>query len=53
VPAEMPNLRADLLVELAEVLRASGDATGATRSIGEAIGLYKRKGNRVSAARAD
>ena len=48
----MPNLRADLLVELAEILRASGDATGATRSIGEAIDLYERKGNLVGAARA-
>jgi len=53
VPSEMPNLRADLLVELAEILRASGDATGATRAIGEAIGLYKRKGNLVGAARAE
>ena len=52
VPTEMPNLRADLLVELAEILRASGDATGATRSIGEAIDLYERKGNLVGAARA-
>jgi hypothetical protein len=52
VPTEMPNLRADLLVELAEILRASGDATGATRAIGEAIGLYERKGNLVGAARA-
>jgi hypothetical protein len=52
VPSEMPNLRADLLVELAEILRASGDATGATRSIGEAVNLYERKGNLVGAARA-
>jgi tetratricopeptide (TPR) repeat protein len=52
VPTEMPNLRADILMELAEILRASGDATGATRAIGEAIGLYERKGNLVGAARA-
>jgi tetratricopeptide (TPR) repeat protein len=52
VPTEMPNLRADLLMELAEILRASGDATGATRAIGEAINLYQRKGNLVGAARA-
>jgi hypothetical protein len=52
VPSEMPNLRADLLVELAEILRASGDAIGATRAIGEAVGLYERKGNLVGAARA-
>jgi hypothetical protein len=48
----MPNLRADLLVELAEILRAAGDATGATRAIGEAIDLYEQKGNVVAAARA-
>jgi ATP/maltotriose-dependent transcriptional regulator MalT len=36
VPSEMPNLRADLLMELAETFRASGDATSATRAIGEA-----------------
>ena len=48
----MPNLRADLLVELAESHQASGDATGAMRSIGEAIDLYERKGNLVGAARA-
>jgi tetratricopeptide (TPR) repeat protein len=52
VPSVMPNLRADLLVELAEILRASGDAIGATRAIGEAVGLYERKGNLVGAARA-
>jgi DNA-binding SARP family transcriptional activator len=52
VPTEMPNLRADLLVELAEILRASGDATEATHAISEAIGLYERKGNLVGAARA-
>ncbi len=52
VPTEMPNLRADLLVGLAEILQASGDATGATCAIAEAIGLYERKGNLVGAARA-
>ena len=53
VPTEMPNpRRTDLLLELAEILRAAGDATGATRAIGEAIDLYKRKGNLPAAARA-
>jgi hypothetical protein len=51
VPTEMPNLRADLLVELAKILRADGDATGATRAIAEAIDLYDRKGNLVAGAR--
>jgi hypothetical protein len=48
----MPNLRADLLVELAEILRAAGDETGATGAIGEAIDLYERKGNLLAASRA-
>jgi tetratricopeptide (TPR) repeat protein len=52
VPTEMPNLRADLLVELAGTLRADGDATGASKAIGEAIDLYEQKGNVVAAARA-
>lgn len=52
VPTEMPNLRADLMVELAEILRAAGDATGATQASVEAIDLYERKGNVQAAARA-
>ncbi|MGH2499896.1 MAG: hypothetical protein ACRDF0_07390 [Candidatus Limnocylindria bacterium] len=52
VPTEMPNLRADLLVVLAEILLPDGEATGATRAIDEAIDLYERKGNLVAAARA-
>jgi tetratricopeptide (TPR) repeat protein len=51
-PAGMPNLRADLLVNLAEVLRAKGDRNGAGPIIREAIELYEGKGNLVSAARA-
>ena len=52
VPAEMPNLRADLLVDLAEILLARGDRTGATPMVADAIELYERKGNLVSAAQA-
>jgi len=52
VPAEMPNLRADLLVDLAEILLARGDQTGATPMVADAIELYERKGNLVSAAQA-
>lgn len=47
----MPNLRADLLVDLA-ILLVSGDPKGATALIGQAIELYERKGNVISAARA-
>jgi hypothetical protein len=51
-PPAMPNLRADLLMGWAEVLRAGGDRNNADSVIGEAIQLYWRKGNVVSAARA-
>ncbi|MGH2704902.1 MAG: BTAD domain-containing putative transcriptional regulator [Actinomycetota bacterium] len=51
-PAGMPNLRADLTMDLAEVLRAGGDIDGAASAIGDAIALYERKGNLVAAARA-
>jgi hypothetical protein len=52
VPTEMPILRADLLVELAECLRVRGEATGTRRAIADAIDLYERKGHLVAAARA-
>lgn len=52
VPAEMLNLRADLLVSLGEILSTGGDETPATSVIGEAVELYERKGNLASAARA-
>ncbi len=51
-PVEMPNLRADLHLELAEMLRARGDTKAAMRLIAAAIQFYERKGNDVSAARA-
>ena len=51
-PPAMPNLRADLLVGWAEVLRARGDRNSADSVVREAIQLYERKGNVVSAARA-
>lgn len=51
-PVEMLNLRADLLLELAEILRTDGDRKAAMPLITAAIGFYERKGNVVSAARA-
>ena len=48
-PSEMPNLRADLLVELAEVLRTADHRHAARDAIGEAARLYERKGNLVAA----
>jgi tetratricopeptide (TPR) repeat protein len=51
-PLGMPNLRADLLVGLAEALQAGGSENDAMPAISEAIELYERKGNLVSAVRA-
>jgi DNA-binding SARP family transcriptional activator/class 3 adenylate cyclase len=50
-PHEMLNLRADVLVELAEVLRAGDHELGAMKAVEEAGRLYRRKGNTSSAAR--
>jgi tetratricopeptide (TPR) repeat protein len=43
------NLRGDVHVELAEVLRLAGKPEEAARSAQEALGLYEQKGNVVSA----
>jgi DNA-binding SARP family transcriptional activator len=51
-PAEMLNLRADLLMDLAAVLLGARQRAKAQPVIAEAIELYERKGNLVSAARA-
>jgi DNA-binding SARP family transcriptional activator/tetratricopeptide (TPR) repeat protein len=49
VPGEMLNLRADVLVELAEVLRAGNREQGTKEAMREAARLYELKGNTVSA----
>jgi DNA-binding SARP family transcriptional activator/tetratricopeptide (TPR) repeat protein len=51
VPKEMLSLRADVLVELAEVLRAGSQRHGALEAVREAMRLYERKGDTVSAVR--
>ena len=51
-PAEMHNLRADLKIDLAEVLLGAEQPAKSQPVIAEAIELYERKGNLVSAARA-
>jgi DNA-binding SARP family transcriptional activator/class 3 adenylate cyclase/tetratricopeptide (TPR) repeat protein len=51
VPREMLNLGADLRVDLAEILLVDRRREAALRVINEAIDLYKRKGNLVSATR--
>jgi ATP/maltotriose-dependent transcriptional regulator MalT len=43
---------AGTLVARAEVLRATGDGSGARATVAEALALYERKGDEVSAARA-
>ena len=55
LPDDMLNLRADLLVELAAALQASGDDRRASQALEEAFRLYQRKGNLAATAllRAD
>jgi predicted ATPase/class 3 adenylate cyclase len=43
-------LHADMLLTLAEVLEASAEAAAARRALGEALELFERKGDVVSAA---
>jgi tetratricopeptide (TPR) repeat protein len=50
-PVEMPNLRADVLVEFAQVLRADDQEKDAVAAVKEAARLYERKGSTVSAER--
>jgi DNA-binding SARP family transcriptional activator/class 3 adenylate cyclase/tetratricopeptide (TPR) repeat protein len=50
VPREMLNLSADRRVDLAEILLAARSRKAVLPMINEAIDLYKRKGNLVSAA---
>jgi tetratricopeptide (TPR) repeat protein len=47
------NTVADASLDLAEVLRLAGKPAEAKRHASEAIELYRRKGNLVSAARAE
>ena len=55
LPEDMLSLRADLLVELAELLRSSGNDQGAIDAEEQAARLYERKGNLAAIAllRAD
>ena len=49
---ESPGLLADTLAELASVMQLAGKPDEARQAVGEAINLYRAKGNVVSAARA-
>jgi hypothetical protein len=51
--SESPVLQADALAELAEVQALAGDAAAARHTLAEAIALYRRKGHRVAAERAE
>jgi DNA-binding SARP family transcriptional activator/tetratricopeptide (TPR) repeat protein len=50
-PSKMLTLRADLLVELAEVLRPADGQRAAREALDEAARLYEHKGNIVAAGR--
>ncbi|MGH2529640.1 MAG: BTAD domain-containing putative transcriptional regulator [Actinomycetota bacterium] len=50
--ADLLNMGADAHLDLATVLESAGRGTEATAEIEAAIGLFERKGNVVSAARA-
>ena len=52
-PLEMPNLRADVMVDLAEVLRARGHEREAVAIAYGAARLYEGKGNTASMARIE
>jgi hypothetical protein len=43
------NMRADVLMDLAEILRLSGDATAADEMLGRSLELFEAKGNVVQA----
>jgi len=51
-PTDLLNDRADVLLDLADVLRLGGRADEAGRIRERAVALYEQKGNRISAARA-
>jgi DNA-binding SARP family transcriptional activator/class 3 adenylate cyclase/tetratricopeptide (TPR) repeat protein len=51
-PTDMLTMRADALLDLAEVLRLSGPSAEADAAARQALALYERKEDRVSAARA-
>jgi DNA-binding SARP family transcriptional activator/class 3 adenylate cyclase/tetratricopeptide (TPR) repeat protein len=51
-PTDMLTMRADALLDLAEVLRLNGPSAEADGAARQALALYERKEDRVSAARA-
>jgi class 3 adenylate cyclase/tetratricopeptide (TPR) repeat protein len=51
-PSDWLDQRGDMLLSLAEVLRLAGKAAEAARAVDEAVRLFDRRGNTVSAQRA-
>jgi class 3 adenylate cyclase/tetratricopeptide (TPR) repeat protein len=49
-PADAPGIKADVLVDYAEVMLAAGNHDAAGDMLGRALGLYQEKGNGVAAA---
>jgi predicted negative regulator of RcsB-dependent stress response len=52
-PTDMLTMRGDALLDLATVARAAGRPGDARRAAGDALELYRAKGNRPGAARAE
>jgi tetratricopeptide (TPR) repeat protein len=50
-PTDVINVKADTLVQLARVHAAAGEESEAARALAQALDLYERKGNVVSAER--
>jgi tetratricopeptide (TPR) repeat protein len=50
-PADAPGIKADVLVDYAEVLRAGGREKAAAEMLDKALVLYDEKGNTVAADR--
>ena len=51
-PTDLLDLRGDVLLELAVVLRSAGRLDRARECVERAVGLYEAKGNTVAADRA-
>ena len=51
-PTDLLDLRGDVLLELAVVLRSATRLDGARDCVERAVGLYEAKGNSVAADRA-
>jgi hypothetical protein len=51
--SEAPNTVGDAWFDVAKVQRTLGDSDGAADAAGEALALYRRKGNRPASSQAE